>query len=186
VTAPRDGVVIEKNVLPGQQVSTDGTLFSVADLNTVWVVAELFEADATAAIGTGTSAHITSPSLPGLVLDAPIEQVSSVANPGRHTISVRIPIANPDRSIRPNAYCEVQFRLPAPAGSVDIAASAVVTEGDKQYVYVEQSPGRLVRREIVAGAVRGGRVEVLRGLAPGETVIEEGSALIDNQIALAT
>jgi membrane fusion protein, heavy metal efflux system len=186
ILAPRDGVVIEKNVLPGQQVTTEGTLFGVADLDTIWVVADLFETDAATAVSKGNRAHITSPSLPGVEIDAEVEQVSSVANPEGHTVSVRIAITNAQRSIRPNAYAEVRFREPAPPGAVEVGASAVVSDGDKQYVYVEQGSGHFVRREVVAGAARQDRVEVLRGLAAGDVVVEEGSALIDNQIALST
>jgi len=186
VLAPRDGVVIEKNVLPGQQVSTNGSLFSIADLDTIWVVAELFETDASAAVTEGTMARITSPSLPGVELDAAVEHVSSVASPQGHTVAVRIPIANPGDAIRANAYAEVRFRAPTPPGAVGVASTAVVSDGDRQYVYVQENPGHFVRREIVAGTAHAGRVEVLRGLRPGDVVVEEGSALIDNQIALAT
>ncbi|HEV8547854.1 MAG TPA: efflux RND transporter periplasmic adaptor subunit [Polyangiaceae bacterium] len=186
VLAPRDGVVIEKNVLPGQQVSTDGTLFSVADLSTVWVVAELFETDASVVVSKGATARITSPSLPGRALEAPVEQISSVANPLGHTVSVRIPVANTESTLRPNAYAEVRFRTPPPTGAVEISASSVVSDGEKQYVYVQQGEGHFVRREVISGAVREGRVEVLRGLSAGDVVVEEGSALVDNQIAIAS
>jgi len=186
VVAPRDGVVIEKNVLPGQQVTTEGTLFSVADLDTIWVVADLFETDAATAVSKGSNAHITSPSLPGVQIDAQVEAISSVCNPQGHTVSVRIPITNAQRSIRPNAYAEVRFREPAPAGAVEVGVAAVVSDGDKQYVYVEQGNGTFVRREVVAGAARANRVEVLHGLKAGDVVVEEGSALLDNQIALST
>lgn len=186
VVAPRDGVVIEKNVLPGQQVTPDGTLFSVADLDTIWVVADLFETDAATAVTKGATAHITSPSLPGVELEAQVDTISSVCNPQGHTVSVRIPIMNAERSIRPNAYAEVRFREPAPPGAVEVGLAAVVSDGDKQYVYVEQGSGHFVRREVVAGPARANRVEVLRGLAAGDVVVEEGSALLDNQIALST
>jgi len=186
VVAPRDGVVIEKNVLPGQQVTPDGTLFSVADLDTIWVVADLFETDAATAVSKGSSAHITSPSLPGVQIEAQVETISAVSNPEGHTVSVRIPITNAERSIRPNAYAEVRFREPAPPGAVEVGVAAVVSDGEKQYVYVEQGSGHFVRREVVAGAVRANRVEVLRGLNAGDVVVEEGSALLDNQIALSS
>jgi len=185
VVAPRDGVVIEKDVLPGQQVSTNGSLFGIADLDTIWVVAELFETDATVGVGPGTMARITSPSLPGVEIDAPVDNVSSVASAQGHTVAVRIPIANKGDIIRANAYAEVRFRSPTPPGAVGVASTAVVSDGDKQYVYVQETTGHFVRREIVAGIAHAGRVEVLSGLRAGDVVVEEGSALIDNQIAIA-
>jgi multidrug efflux pump subunit AcrA (membrane-fusion protein) len=99
---------------------------------------------------------------------------------------VRIPVANTQSTLRPNAYAEVRFRTPPPTGAVEISASSVVSDGEKQYVYVQQGEGHFVRREVISGAVREGRVEVLRGLSAGDVVVEEGSALVDNQIAIAS
>jgi len=67
-----------------------------------------------------------------------------------------------------------------------MAASAVVSDGPKQYAYVLESPGHFVKRSIVAGSERDGRVTVLQGLKAGETVVEQGAVLLDNQIDLST
>jgi RND family efflux transporter MFP subunit len=185
VVAPRDGVIIEKNVLPGQQVTTDDSLVSVAELDMVWVMADLFEADANGVV-TGTKARVTSPSLPGFSLDAPVERVSSVVDPERHTVSVRVKLQNPDLRMRPNMFAEVRFLTEPTSGTVEMAASAVVSDGPKQYAYVLESPGHFVKRSIVAGSERDGRVTVLQGLKAGETVVEQGAVLLDNQIDLST
>ncbi|HET9958020.1 MAG TPA: efflux RND transporter periplasmic adaptor subunit [Polyangiaceae bacterium] len=183
VVSPRDGVVIEKNVLPAQQVSTETPLISVADLSTVRVVAELFEADA-AGIGKGTQAIITSPSLPGLTLKASVELVSSVADPERHTVSVYARIPNPTGDIRPNAFAEMQLSGSAPAGAVEIPTSALVSDGSHQYVYVQDRPGHFVRRPVVAGSSHSDKLVIYSGLAVGELVVSAGAVLLDNQIAL--
>jgi len=185
VVAPRDGVIIEKNVLPGQQVSTDDSLVSVAELDVVWVLADLFEADA-AGVVTGTTARVTSPSLPGFSVEAPVERVSSVVDPDRHTVGVRVKLENKDGRMRPNMFAEVTFRAPPTANSVEIAASALVSDGSKQYAYVLEGAGRFVRRNIVAGPQRDGKVVVISGLKAGETVVEQGAVLLDNQIDLST
>jgi RND family efflux transporter MFP subunit len=186
VVAPRDGVIIEKNVLPGQQVTTDNDdLASVAELDVVWVLADLFEADANG-IASGTKARISSPSLPGFSLDAPVERVSSVVDPERHTVAVRVKLANPDLRMRPNMFAEVRFLAEPTAGAVEMAASALVSDGPKQYAYVLESPGHFVKRSVVAGAARDGRVTVVQGLKAGETIVEQGAVLLDNQIDLST
>jgi RND family efflux transporter MFP subunit len=185
VVAPRDGVIIEKSVLPGQQVQTDDSLVSVAALDIVWVLADLFEADASG-IGTGTPARITSPSLPGFLVEAPVERVSSVVDPERHTVGVRVKLANADGRIRPNMFAEVSFRTPAAPNTVEVASTSLVSDGPRQYVYVQDTPGRFVRRNVVAGSVRDGRVTIVQGLKPGEAVVEQGAVLLDNQIDLST
>ena len=185
VVAPRDGVIIEKSVLPGQQVTTDDSLVSVAELDVVWVMAELFEADANGIVG-GAQARVTSPSLPGFSVDAPVERVSSVVDPERHTVAVRVKLSNKALVMRPNMFAEVRFLTPAAAKSVEMAASALVSDGPKQYAYVLESPGHFVKRSIVAGGERDGRVTVVQGLKAGETVVEQGAVLLDNQIDLST
>jgi RND family efflux transporter MFP subunit len=184
VLAPRDGAIIEKSVLPSQHVDTGDTLVSVADLDAVWVVADLFEADA-AGLRTGMKARVTSPSLPGFTADADVERVSSVVDPERHTVGVRLKLANADGRIRPNTFAEVRF-LSVADGSTEIAVSALVSDGAKQYVYVQDAPSHFVRREVVAGAVRDGRASIVRGLTAGETVVEQGAVLLDNQIELSS
>jgi cobalt-zinc-cadmium efflux system membrane fusion protein len=184
VLAPRDGVIIEKAVLPSQHVDNDDTLVSIADLDAVWVVADLFEADAVG-LSTGMKARVTSPSLPGFSADADVERVSSVVDPERHTVGVRVKLANADGRIRPNTFAEVRFLSAAASGSTEIAASALVSDGPKQYVYVQDSPGHFVRRDVVAGAVRDGRISIVSGLKAGEQVVEQGAVLLDNQIDLS-
>lgn len=184
VLAPRDGVVVEKSVLPAQQVAPDQKLLEVADTSEVWAVAEIFEADAQG-ITPGARARLTRAELPGFSCEAKVDMVSSVVDPDAHTISVRMIVPNPDHSLRPNTYVEARFEQPAQMGAMEIAASALVSDGAEKYVYVEQERGHFVRRQVVAGSASRSRVVVTSGLKDGERVVEEGSALLDNAIALA-
>jgi membrane fusion protein, heavy metal efflux system len=184
VVSPRSGVVIAKSVLPAQQVTPDTDLVSVADLAEVWVVAELFEADA-AGLSAGAQARITSSSIPGFIVDAAVEMVSSVVDPDRHTVPVRVKLPNTDRRIRPNTYAEMRFRTPVQPGTTEIAASAIVSDGRSQYVYAQEGSGHFVRHSVVAGPARDGRVVVTRGVEPGDVVVEQGAVLLDNQIDLS-
>jgi RND family efflux transporter MFP subunit len=184
VVSPRDGIVVEKNLLPAQQVSPEAGLVDVADLSQVWVVAELFEADAIG-IKEGSLAKITSPSLPDLALEAKVTMVSSVVDPTRHTVPVRVRVDNDKRLLKPNIFAQMRFAVAPPEGSGEVKASALVSDGAKQYVYVQAEHGRFIRREVVAGSAREGKVPILSGLKPDEVVVEEGAILLDNQISLS-
>jgi len=183
VVSPRDGVVIEKNVLPAQQVYAGAPLVSVADLSKVRVVADLFEADAVAAV-KGAKARITSPSMPGFEADADIELVSQVADPERHTVAVWAELPNADGTIRPNVFAEMKLLTSPPPGTLEIPTAALVSDGSHQYVYVAAGNGRFERRTVTAGASRDDRLLVFKGLQAGDTVVEQGAVLLDNQIAL--
>jgi RND family efflux transporter MFP subunit len=185
--SPRAGVVVEKNVLVDQQVSPDASspVMVVADLSSVWVVAEMFEADARD-VREGTTAEVTSPSLPDLKLTGRVDVVSSVVDPSHHTVPVRVRLDNPEKVLRPNVFARVRFATAPAPRSVEVAASALVSDGANQYVYVQIKDGRFSRRTVVAGSVRENRITLLSGLAAGETVVAEGGVLLDNQIDLAS
>jgi RND family efflux transporter MFP subunit len=188
VTAPRAGTIVEKNVAVAQRVSPDAAdpLVVVADLSTVWVVADLFEADAQS-IPQGAPARVSSPSIPDVAaLDGKVELVSAVVDPAKHTIPIRVRLDNPKQSLRPHVYAQVRFLTGQAAHGVEVQASAVMTDGTQSYLYVQEKSGRFVKRVVTAGPVRDGRVVVLEGLKPGETVVEEGGVLLDNQIDLST
>jgi len=110
--------------------------------------------------------------------------VSSVGDPERHTLPVRVRLANADRRLRPNVYARVRFSVQQPQATVEIATTAIVSDGEHQYVYVQDSPGHFARREVVAGSAHEGRMPILRGLSPGETIVEDGAILLDNQIQI--
>ncbi|MES1177242.1 MAG: efflux RND transporter periplasmic adaptor subunit [Myxococcales bacterium] len=186
VHAPRAGRVVEKNVLPGQELTpgAETALMLVADLSTVWVVADLFESDSDG-VAPGVPARVTITSIPGLVIDSKVEMVSAVVDAERHTVPVRVRLDNADGRLKPNTYAKMQFQASTPPGSVEVAAGALVSDGSKQYAYVKNAAGRFVKRDVVAGAVRDQRVVVFKGIAPGETVVSKGAILLDNQIDLS-
>jgi RND family efflux transporter MFP subunit len=179
VTAPRDGVVVEKNVSVGQNVDpSNGSVLAIADLREVWVVADLFETDA-GSLTSGTQAKVT---LGSSELDAMVDHVSEVVDPDRHTVPVRVKLANPDGALRPNAYAQIQF-FDASSARAMLPASAVLSDGARSYVYVHRD-GTLKRRTVVIGPATGGDVRVLSGLEPGEEVVVRGAILLDNQLQL--
>jgi RND family efflux transporter MFP subunit len=176
---------VEKNVLVGQSVAPDAgsALMVVADLSGVWVVADLFEAQASG-IREGASAQVSVPSIPDQTLTGRVAMVSAVVDPTRHTVPIRVSLPNLDGALRPNVYARVRFATSFKPGSVEVPATALITDGARQYVYVRQEKGKFARREIVAGPVHNGRVPVLSGLAAGETIVDEGGLLLDNQVSL--
>ena len=180
VTAPRNGVVVELNLAVGQEIdATTGTVVAIADLSDVWVVADLFE-DEVGGLAPGMKAKVT---IGAAELEGTIDHVSSVVDPERHTVPIRVTLLNPDGALRPNAYAQIQFFDPTPS-QVSVPASAVLTDGTRSYVYVQEGRGLLLRRDVVVGSARGGKVPVLSGLALGEQVVIQGAILLDNQIQI--
>jgi membrane fusion protein, heavy metal efflux system len=182
VTSPRDGVVVEKTVNSGQLVDpSNGSVMAIADLSDVWVVADLFESDV-GVLAPGTKAKVSFPG-GGADRDAVIEQVSAVVDPDRHTVPVRLRLANPDGALRPNAYATIRWFDPTPV-AVTLPASAVLSDGARSYVYRQEPDGALRRRDITVGSASAGTVPVIAGLSPTDQVVLSGAILLDNQIQL--
>ena len=183
VSASRDGVVVEKNLTVGQEVDTsNGTLIAIADLSRVWVVADLFEGDgATVKAGDQAKVMVGDSSIDA-ALDGTVDQVSAVVDPDRHTIPVRVTLANPEGALRPNAHVQLRFLDPRPV-KVELPAEAVLSDGAHSYVYIQD--GALIKKHIVTpGPMREGKATVIAGLEPGVPVVTRGAILLDNQIQL--
>lgn len=181
VTAPRDGVVVEKNIAVGQEVDTSGgSVMAIADLTDVWVVADLFEND----VGNLVSGARAKVIVGGTTeVDGTVDQVSAVVDPDRHTVPVRVKLANLDGSLRPNAYAQIKFFDPT-AAKVSLPSSAVMSDGAETYVYVKDKSGALKKRTVVAGSASAGKMPILEGVEPNEQVVVQGAILLDNQIQL--
>lgn len=180
LTAPRDGVVVELNVAVGQEVDVStGSLVAIADLSTVWVVADLFESDVEG-LESGMAAKVQ---VGGVEYEGVVDQVSAVVDRERHTVPVRVKLENHEGRLRPNAYAQLRFFRPLPA-EVAVPASAVLSDGARSYVYVQTEQGALRRRYVRTGPMHEGLVPVLEGLAHGELVVVRGGILLDNQIDL--
>lgn len=180
VTAPRDGVVVEKTVNVGMQVDTSQpSLVAIADLAEVWVVADLFETDV-GGLTPGAKAKVI---VGKSELEASVDQISAIVDPDRHTVPVRVRLANAEGLLRPNAYAQVKFYDPDGA-KVTLPAGAVMSDGAQSYVYAKNDKGALSRRNITVGAISNGIVPVLDGLALNDQVVIQGGILLDNQIQL--
>jgi multidrug efflux pump subunit AcrA (membrane-fusion protein) len=112
-----------------------------------------------------------------------VDQIGSVVDPDRHSVPVRIRIDNPDGLLRPNAYVQVRLFDPTPTKAT-LPSGAVMSDGKKSFVYIENPKGTFRRRDIEVGSVIGGRVPVMAGLEISDRVVVQGMILLDNEIAL--
>lgn len=187
VRAPRAGRVIEKHLLPGQQLlaRSERPLLTIADLSTVWLVADLFDAEA-GALSLGTEAEIEVPSQPGLGLSGRVADIAGVVDDHRRTVRVRVPLDNTDGRLRINALAKVRFLAAAPPGSALVSSNSLRSDGARNYVYVRSDAGEYARREVTHGILPSERALILSGIVPGEEVVIKGMSLLDSRIDLAS
>lgn len=182
--SPVSGVVVEKPVLSGQRIMAGDPVYKIADLSEVWLEAEIFERDLPGVrLGQRAAAEFTA--LPGETRTGRVAYVNPTLNPDTRTVRVRVVLANPGLALKPGMYATIV--LTSPTGEiVHVPRSAVLSTGKRNLVFVRQADGTLVPRDITPGLATDDRVQVLRGLTAGETVVASATFLIDAESNLGS
>lgn len=176
--SPVSGVVTEKKALQGMRFMPGDALYQVADLSSVWIVADVFEQDI-AQIKMGSKAQARIDAYPGKIFTGAITYIYPTLNPATRTIPVRMELANPGLLLKPGMF--VQLELPASSSTpvLTISTSAVIDSGVRQIALVQVKEGRYEPRELKLGARSQDRVEVIKGVREGELVVVAANFLID-------
>jgi Cu(I)/Ag(I) efflux system membrane fusion protein len=180
--SPFSGVVLEKNVVDGQFVMPDQTLFQIADLSTVWVLADVYERDI-ASVRAGAPARMSVGAFPGELFEGKIAFIYPTVSETTRTLKVRLEFPNPSLRLRPGMYAEVELDAGG-AEALAVPSEAVMDGGKTQHVFVVRSRTTFEPRLVKTGRRAGGWVEVLDGLEAGETVVTSANFLIDSESRL--
>ncbi|ODS53440.1 MAG: hypothetical protein ABS36_12390 [Acidobacteria bacterium SCN 69-37] len=170
-------MVTERLANVGLNVDQAAKLFTVVDLSTVWVVADLYEKDF-ARVRVGGPATVTTNAYPDLVLQGRVSYIDPQVSKETRTAKVRIEVPNPRNELRLGMYAEALLGGGEGGPSTPvIPRSAVQNVGDRTVVYLvnPKEPGKFVEREVRLGAVTGDQVVVISGVQPGDVVVAEGS-----------
>lgn len=185
VPAPVDGVATQLGVREGHHVTPATRILSIAELNRVWVLAEVFERQA-AWVAHGQRAEVWLEHRPGERWQGAVDYVYPELDPRTRTLKVRIAFANPVRTLRPNMFARVALLADDGEPAVHIPRQALIRGGDFDRVAVDLGDGRYRSVRVVAGMEAGDRVEVREGLAAGQRVVVSGQFLIDSESNLAS
>ncbi len=182
VLAPIDGVITDRQVGPGQylQAGSATPVFTIGDLSSVWMIAAVRETDAPF-IAPGQVAEVRVLAFPNRVFEAKVTVVGPQVDPVTHRIPVRATIANPDGMLKPHMFANFNIITGEASEAPSVPEEAVVREGDEARVWVVSQDDALTVRAIRVGRVRGGMIEVLEGLTPGERVVTRGSLFMDHE-----
>lgn len=184
VPAPASGVVIERLVVAGQRVMSGTSLYRLADLSEVWVEGELFEQDLRF-VRLGAEAHVEVSAYPAEHLMARISFIYPTIDAASRTNRVRLTLQNPGLRLKPGMFATVY--LDVLLGRVlMVPAGAVIITGERNLVFVRDADGRLVPRPVVLGVRADGQVEIVEGLAEGETIVRSANFLVDAESRLGT
>jgi Cu(I)/Ag(I) efflux system membrane fusion protein len=186
IRSPVDGYVVGKNAVAGVAVQTGSVLFEVADLTQVWVTADIYEQDISR-VRIGQRARLELASYPGEMQTGKVTFIYPVLDSGSRTLRLRLEFKNKsDRNgprLRPGMYGTVYLDLPTTTG-LTVPSEAVVDTGETHYLFVSKDGGRFTPRMVEVGAHLKDKVEILSGVAEGETVVTTGNFLVDSESRL--
>lgn len=186
VRSPADGVVAEvmDESLEGMSVEPGMDLYKIADLSSVWVHAEVYQSDL-AWVREGQQATVSFPQGPGRTVRGELLFLYPQVSAETRTLKICISLPNPDRRLRPGMYADVVLHGPPVRDAVIIPLSAVLRTGERELVFIDLGEGRFEPREVELGT-RGAedRVQVLRGVAPGEAVVTQAQFMLDSESRL--
>ena len=172
------GFVLEKKVLAGQKIMAGDALFTVADLRTVWVEGEVFEQDL-ANVRIGQLVQADFEALPGEHRTGRITYIYPTINADTRTVRVRVVLPNEDLRFKPGMYATLRIAGVRRVGVLTVPRGAVLSTGERNMVFVREASGQLAPREVSLGATSDERIEILRGLTAGETVVTSATFLVD-------
>jgi RND family efflux transporter MFP subunit len=182
VPSPVSGFITERNALPSVAVQPEMRLYTIADLSTVWVQAQVFQNDL-GRIRIGGLATLTVDTFPGRTFRGRVDFIYPQLDADTRTAKVRIVFSNPGLQLKPGMFVNVSIRVPMGRQLV-IPASAVLQSGARQIAFVDRGGGYLEPREVQLGARAGDDFIVLLGLKEGEKIITSANFLIDSESQL--
>lgn len=176
VRASAGGVVIRRTANPGQNVGPDEPLLALADLGTLWVIADLFEQDL-AHVRVGQAAVVTSEALPGRTWTGRVTYIDPEVARETRTVRVRVEVPNPGGALKFGMFVGVTITAGASASRVVVPRSAVQSLGAVPVVYVEDGsrPGRFTEHVVVLGDTVGDMVDARSGVEAGDRIVTQGS-----------
>lgn len=186
VRAPVDGTVVLRQVNPGQFLNSAANgsttpVFSISDLSTVWMVANVREADA-GLVHLGDQMNVRVLAFPGRLFQAKVTYIAPTVDPTTRRIAVRAEILNPDKILKPEMFADFAISTGPASSSLAVPENAVIYEGQTAHVWLARPDHSLVLQQVRLGRSADGLVEVTDGLRPGDSIATSSTLFIDRAV----
>lgn len=182
VRSPIGGIITEKHAIVGELADPSTSLYTVADLSSVWVMVDINEKDL-AKVHRGQPAAVTVSSFPELKLKGRITYIADLVDEATRTVKARVEVANPGRKLKPEMFATVELTLAADAPPVLAVPEDAVQDLDgKKVVFVAEGGDEFAARPVQTGRTAGGLVEIVSGLAEGENYAVKGSFILKSEL----
>ena len=178
LSSPVDGIVLSRDISPGQRFEKGTEFYRIADLSQLWIVADVFN-DEAQFFRPGAVVRATVRER-GETVSATVSQNPPYFDPSSRTLKLRLEAQNPRSVLRPGMFVDLEFSARVPPG-LFIPQEAILDSGLRKIVYVEASAGVFEPRQVQTGTSYGNLIAITSGLADGEKVVISGNFLIDSE-----
>lgn len=182
INSPVSGYITERNALPNMYVQPETKLYSIADLSTVWVNAQVFQTDV-GRIRPGDPAEVTVDAYPGKVFKGRVDVILPQVDMNTRTVRVRLVLPNPGLQLKPGMFVNVGLKSRT-ARALTLPTSAVFHSGTRTVVFINKGEGNLEPREIELGPRAGDDYVVVKGVKQGDSIVTSANFLIDSESQL--
>ena len=180
VRAPFSGTVVERHATLGEVINPTVKLFTLADLSTLWVIADVTEKDIPQ-VKTGLGVEIKVSSYPNEVFKGTVTYVSDHIDPSTRTLKVRALVDNSSGKLKPEMFATILMKTQVVSDVLAIPAAAVQTDGNERFVFVEKGSGGFEKRDVTLGVLVDDYYQLLDGIKPGERLVTKGSFLLKSE-----
>jgi cobalt-zinc-cadmium efflux system membrane fusion protein len=182
VRSPIGGIITEKHAIVGELSDPSKSLYTVADLSSVWVMVDINEKDL-AKVRKGQAATVVIGAFPNLKFRGRINHIADMVDQATRTVKARIEVANPGRKLKPEMFATVELALPADAPPVVAVPEDALQELDgKKVVFVLEEKDEFAARPVQTGRAAGGMVEIVSGLKENEQYAVKGSFILKSEV----
>ena len=181
IRAPEAGFILTRNLTLGERFQRGTELYRIADLSKVWIVVATYEGEASA-FKPGILVRVSAPNMKK-TFSAKVANIPPRFDPISRTLQVRLEADNPGLLLRSDMFVDVELPIALPP-AITVPADAILDSGIKKTVFVDRGNGFFEPREVETGWRMGNRVEIVKGLEPGERIVISGNFLIDSESKL--
>ena len=184
IRSPFSGVVTSNRAVQGGYVKAGTPLYTISDLSRVWVEAHIYEYELDQ-VRVGQEARMSLPYLPGKIYQGKITFIYPYLQEKTRDVVIRLEFENPLMELKPQMYGDVSIKTGGTATGIIISSEAVIRSGERNLVFVARGEGKFTPREVSLGTfLDHGKIQVITGLAPGESVVTSGQFLLDSESKL--
>jgi cobalt-zinc-cadmium efflux system membrane fusion protein len=184
--APAAGTILDMHAVPGEAARPDQNVFTIGDLSQMWVLADVYEGQVKQVLThehhDDMRATVTAKAFPGEVFPATVDFVAPSMDEKTRTLKVRIGVPNPKGKLRAGMFVNVELFLPSGPDALVIPRAALLSDEGRSFVFVRHHGEYWVRRPVEPGRASGDQVEIVKGLAGGETLATEGCFLLKSDV----